>query len=293
MTDTTSSQLLSPPESRDTLRDQAGPVSLQTSPVLVLDPLPHYYLRLEAELPLDDELIARTAELLSRSINVSPSSPNGNSLSVTSDAPPSDEVLLERATRLRDNFIEQWGVLESFLPALSPAELIRLSLTCRAMYKAVKLYMAKAFNVNTLLRRFFSSPEDFRTLQARTQTLISGSVALQFFDRSFYPESDLDLYAPYRTFRDVGNWLLGHGYTFSPYPQQALTWQEASTYPLVPAGYPFGRRRGMSLVYNFTRFDPRSQRDLTIQLIVCTRAPLEVVLNFHSSKYLNALCRTE
>jgi hypothetical protein len=58
----------------------------------------------------------------------------------------------------------------------------------------VKDYFARAFNIEKRLSRYFDDPKSFRKLQAETLTVISGSTALQFFQRNFYPESDLDLY---------------------------------------------------------------------------------------------------
>ena len=58
-----------------------------------------------------------------------------------------------------------------------------------------------------LLSRYFHHPETFRHLQATTGTVISGSSALQFFDRSYYAKSDLDLYVPLAWRAKVGQYL--------------------------------------------------------------------------------------
>lgn len=49
--------------------------------------------------------------------------------------------------------------------------------------------MRVAFDINRCLSRFFTSPSAFRSLQARTGTLISGSIALQFLDRVRYHDT--------------------------------------------------------------------------------------------------------
>jgi hypothetical protein len=71
---------------------------------------------------------------------------------------------------------------------------MRMRLVSRAMHDNFKSYVRRTININRILKRFFPEPDVFRVLQRQTGTLISGSQALQFFDRTFYPESDLDLF---------------------------------------------------------------------------------------------------
>lgn len=125
---------------------------------------------------------------------------------------------------------------------------------------------------------------------------ISGSTALQVFDRSFYADSDLDLYVEHRYCKLVALWLESIGYTFqhrnskqSETLELALEetlsldiglnnlpqWFSEST----SMGY-FGR--GVANVYNFHKINP----DRKVQLITSYYAPLEIVLNFHSSKLI-------
>ncbi|KAF8555426.1 hypothetical protein OG21DRAFT_1393608, partial [Imleria badia] len=66
---------------------------------------------------------------------------------------------------------------------LSPRSLIRFALTCRAAYLAVAEFKTRAFNINRHLSRYFTDPIVFRCLQARTNSLVSGSNTLQFLDR--------------------------------------------------------------------------------------------------------------
>ena len=80
---------------------------------------------------------------------------------------------------------------------------------------AVKDFERRAYNVNKHLARFFSDPLSFRSLIAKTRMVISGSFALQFFDRTRYPGSDLDLYAHRDDgVHEIGKFLLAEGYVF-------------------------------------------------------------------------------
>lgn len=162
-------------------------------------------------------------------------------------------------------------------------------------------YVQRTFSLEHVLKRFFTLPEIyyFRVLQSQTQMFISGSTALQFFDRSLYPDSDLDIYVEHRSRQTIVAWLCGIGYEFKPRQfrnsnvifsleeEMEVTVESHCTggSPSAPffepkvTGY-FGR--GVTNVYNFFKYNP----DRKIQLITSNHSPLEVVLNFHSSTFL-------
>lgn len=151
-------------------------------------------------------------------------------------------------------------------------------------------YIKDAFSVHTTLVRFFPDPSGFRSLQARTGTLISGSVALQFFDRAFYPTSDLDLYVHSKHRREVGLWLLSMGYTFTPSRGQDSHFDTAVLSPYQRKGLHYVMP-GVLAIFTFHR--RVFNKSLKAQIIVACRAPMEVVLGFHSSKSARELsaCR--
>jgi hypothetical protein len=154
----------------------------------------------------------------------------------------------------------------------------------------VNSYYKTAFDIKKRLSRFFSSDEilHFRHWQASTGLLISGSTALQFFDRTEYPDSDLDIYIEQKYALPVANWLQRIGYTFVPRKQQDPDLQEAfdetplglhkgaNIFPSEEIGY-FGR--GVGGVFNFHKYHPERK----IQLITSLHSPMEIILNFHSS----------
>ena len=126
---------------------------------------------------------------------------------------------------------------------------------------------------------------------------ISGSTALQFFDRSFYADSDLDIYVEYRYCKPITLWLESIGYNYQPrkrclkmldiaFEDTPILSEFADIdmndlprgfFESTSMGY-FGR--SVANVFNFHKINP----DRKIQLITSYYAPLEVVLNFHSSK---------
>lgn len=172
------------------------------------------------------------------------------------------------------------------LSILSLKQLIVLTKTCHTAYHVVSSYMKTAFNIDERLGRFFSDAPSFRCMQALTSTLISGSFALQFFDRSFYPSSDLDLYVHPHHCRTVGRWILKAGYAFIPFLDQNKDFKKAILRRNPPRMMHYSMP-GVADIFTFRREqeDGKSMA-LKVQVIVARRAPMEVILGFHSSKHL-------
>jgi hypothetical protein len=206
-------------------------------------------------------------------------------------------------TLMRDVFSNS-DLTDRVFSLSNPAAIFLFGRTSRTARALVKSYMQRAWNVDRHLSRFFSNPRAFRTLQARTGTLVSGSNALQFFDRSYYPESDLNLYIHCGRERDVGSFLLADGYQFQPsnkqrsdfmvhdarvymsdhrpfeYPNSAsLVFDDNTT-----TNYPTAHLWGVMIIYSFIKPAPRDgEEELKVQLLVTRDAPIEAVLLFHSS----------
>ena len=171
---------------------------------------------------------------------------------------------------------------------LSPVDLANFSLTCRTAYNSVKAFSRIAYDIRKLLSRYF--PEDqidaFRYLQDRTRTLISGSTALQFFDRTYYEGSDLDLYVEGRHAKEVLYFIRDKGYVFDPRDGQPKDLDDAIDYA---ADDPYRYQddpeyaelvNAISAVFNF------SQNGKKIQVITSRQteySPLSIILSFHSS----------
>ena len=83
--------------------------------------------------------------------------------------------------------------------------------------------MKRVFRVDRLLSRYFNSIEilRFRKLQYLTGALISGSTAIEFFDRTIYPDSELDVYVELKFARTIADWLVEIGYKYRPLSKSA------------------------------------------------------------------------
>ena len=167
-----------------------------------------------------------------------------------------------------------------FLAHCSVTSLIHLSCTCRHAYWAVKDYKRRAFRVDRIFDRFFTSTLAFRQLQAKTGTIVSGSAALQFFHREFYPESDLDLYV-FRVRRfEVGEFLLKEGYKYVPERKQETDFNRAIILPDEGVLYYV---HGVLTVFSFKKTNGKGEV-VKVQLVVAAHSPMQAILGFHTSK---------
>src|SRR6267154_5799936 len=189
---------------------------------------------------------------------------------------------------------------------LSPRTLVWLSRTCRAAHLAVTCFFRRAYNINRHLSRYFSDPLAFRSIQARTGLVISGSNALQFLDRTLYPESDIDLYAHPGHVYELLGWLESVGYQFQPneWHNQEHDWRDhakanwdgTSKRIIEDTANGLGTRYpGIAAVYTFKRFVvmDRETVELQVQVIETTCNPIETIMKFHTSlSKLSSFLRT-
>lgn len=85
-------------------------------------------------------------------------------------------------------------IYDALFGFLSETSLVRLGAVSRQAQAALFNYRRRAFNATRHLSRFFNDATGFRSLQARTGTIVSGSCTLQFMDRTVYAGTDLDLF---------------------------------------------------------------------------------------------------
>jgi len=104
--------------------------------------------------------------------------------------------------------------------------------------------------------------------------IISGSAALEFFDRTEYSDSNLDLYVDHRFRRPIAVWLQSIGYKLLPQGTETLT-MALEVEPTPDRSYSKG-----ILGLEFIKSNGRPR----VQLITTIASPLEMVLRFHSSE---------
>ena len=204
--------------------------------------------------------------------------------------------------------------INSMIP---PHSSIMLSQTCHATNNTRASFTRHTFNINRHLRCFFQNPLEFHTIQAETGTIISGSSALQFFNREIFEDSGLDLYLHPGHLERIGTWLMkSEGYIYiTEDPNVPVTEQqtlhgfqalktasmlidrpilhpspvfspdihcpglEVPSSPSVPY-FPTDVIKGcMTFVCNMGSHNQR-----LVQLMVTEYNPLDAILQFHSSE---------
>ena len=206
------------------------------------------------------------------------------------------------------NALDRPSILDRILDISSPIAIYRLKMTCRAASRAVNGYVDRAFDINRHLEHFFKDPFSFRVLLARTNAIVSGSNALQFFDRTHYATSDLDLYVSgARSAFEICQWLDANGYKFDPSehkrgPKGPITNmddllvyckiglvngeinEKASDWDsMVPHNHSSDDNYRRTVLDFFQPRNNEGER-LHVQIICETNSPVEAILSYHSSK---------
>ena len=119
--------------------------------------------------------------------------------------------------------------------------------------------------------------------------VISGSTALQFFNRVIYDESDLDLYVEHRYRKSIAVWLQQIGYEYAPHAKSALKTLDQALSSAGPEGVQTDIKitEGWGdefydalLVLTFEKHRPYRK----VQVITSILTPISKILRFHSSK---------
>ncbi|KJA17399.1 hypothetical protein HYPSUDRAFT_46484 [Hypholoma sublateritium FD-334 SS-4] len=187
---------------------------------------------------------------------------------------------------------------DAILDHLSPAQLYKYARTCRSAHYTVSAYIRRRFQLHTLLARYFSADEvlAFRRLQYNTGMVISGSTALQFFDRTVYAEADLDLFVEHGLREPVAVWLVHVGYTYVPHKASAFpTLDEALLSEDVEidrtginvsyAEHSHHEYSAGVMVLTFEKRAPHRK----VQIITSQFSPITKVLRFHSTCVMNII----
>ncbi|KAF7967013.1 hypothetical protein HWV62_36235 [Athelia sp. TMB] len=206
-------------------------------------------------------------------------------------------------------------ITDAILAASGLLEIFSFRRTCRLGRRATDSYTARAFSVNRSLLRFFDKPESFRSLQERTNTLISGSFALAVLDRTIYPDSDLDLYTHPGYAPTVAEWLSQEGYRLVRRHVAAdggaggsgtkshveLDWREKvvdnwrgitqlgilEPEDDIPFLEPYEHLSEMHAVYTWHKCKDDQVR--VVQVMSCKTCPLACILTFHSTVVQNVI----
>lgn len=165
----------------------------------------------------------------------------------------------------------------------------------RNTYYVVQAYRSQVWDLDHYFSRWFSNPITFRHLLKTCNGVVSGSQALQFFDRTQYPESDMDIFLPLDGVKELGFWLqhdMGYRYSESKfrysYFENTINTIEDSHDGIIQ---PDHGTPGILSVIELIRHDRQSSGSYIprrIQLVVLNTNPTSfIVFKFHSSEFPN------
>ncbi|KAJ6510109.1 hypothetical protein C8R47DRAFT_1208153 [Mycena vitilis] len=159
-------------------------------------------------------------------------------------------------------------------------------------HNIVRYYKAIVWDPDKFFRPWFiEDPALFRRMLGECGGAVSGSQITQFFDRTSYQDSDLDIFLRIGRLHQMGQWLRGQGYVYtsSTAEYEALSRKalRLSTKMIIEKSSPDDTIRG---VFNYTRYIA----SLTviyvqkIQLIVVDSNPVDhIIFDFHSTAVIN------
>lgn len=162
----------------------------------------------------------------------------------------------------------------------SITDILAVASTCKSICTTLK----NCWDVDALLNRWFENAQAFRQMLGQCGAIVSGSTALQYFDRTSYSRSDVDIIIPLAGTYRMGIWLLANDFTFQPRDRD---YNDFTTSLLrVINANPRGRNnRPLLKVFDFYAPPFKTQRYLRhVQLIVIYGDPFSHILQYHSSK---------
>lgn len=155
---------------------------------------------------------------------------------------------------------------------LSIAEIIPLTRTCRALSPLYQTFLQRHWKITPHLTRFVSAPYAFRAKLSEHNALISGSLALQFFMRVSWPDSDMDVYVQRGEDADA---LETYLFTAEGYELDTTRAGDNYSMPLVAETRTYIRRK--------LDHEPNAEHSPRIQLVLTWFPPLRILFTDFST----------
>ncbi|RDB16872.1 hypothetical protein Hypma_002444 [Hypsizygus marmoreus] len=175
------------------------------------------------------------------------------------------------------------------LSSLDPVDLLRYAKISGTTYALTHSYIRRAFNIIKLLSPFFSELEiaEFRRLQADTGMIISGDLALDFFERNPFSGAPLEVYVEHQFSLNVGRWFMSAGYDFVVRDRRNGDFKFACT----AAGGQWNGQDGVHQspipVLLFTFYHEAKKRYIFVRTV--GGSAMEAILHFDSTSMMNII----
>ncbi|PPQ66494.1 hypothetical protein CVT26_011182 [Gymnopilus dilepis] len=176
--------------------------------------------------------------------------------------------------------------------------LINISASSRALRRLFLSYAQRVWDPAKRFRRWFPNVLEFRRVLRSEDAVISGSFALQFFDRSFYVESDMDIFVRIAGVTGLCGFITSQGYRYQGRPLgYVLDALGRSAHIAKAAKNVTSFEDPLLAVYNFQKFvasETGRVEVLRVQVVVVDTDPVEHILfDFHSTVVMNFITADE
>ncbi|PPQ74738.1 hypothetical protein CVT26_005070 [Gymnopilus dilepis] len=187
-----------------------------------------------------------------------------------------------------------WSILLELFDVVDVVTLIALSKTSKALRRLFICYAQARWDPAKRYRSWFSDVLEFRRVLKRSGAVVSGSFALQYFDRTFYAESDMDLFVRIGGVGPLCDFVRSQGYGSVGYNLDYDECAAEGGAHIIKAALNITSYEDPLLgVYTFKKFVawPSGRVDmLQIQVVVVDTEPVEHILfDFHSTAVMNFL----
>ncbi|KAJ7154307.1 hypothetical protein C8R43DRAFT_885137 [Mycena crocata] len=182
-------------------------------------------------------------------------------------------------------------VLTNLFAFMNPREIAKCSTLSTVVLNVVHHYKTLVWDPDKFFRHWFrDSPISFRLILKKCGAIVSGSQIMQFFDRSNYIDSDMDIFLRVGGLIEMGAWLWRQGYNLH---------SSSSTYRVLWDAHRLSAKlvqnqdpttNAIKGVFNFTRYVASATVIYLqkIQLVTVDVNPINHILfDFHSTAVIN------
>lgn len=174
-----------------------------------------------------------------------------------------------------------------FFSYWTPDTIFQLKCLNYRLEHVVLYYTRLVWDIDTFFEQWFPFGPDFRQRLAISDAVVSGSQVLQFFDRSSYPETALDIFTRIHGAIAMGQWLLTIGYEYMVEDTDDPDPDPEFMNDILALGYDMYHVENPSPIFGTFRFvasaTAAAHDELKVKLIVVRDPPITHILNFHSS----------
>ena len=154
-------------------------------------------------------------------------------------------------------------------------DIFRISHTCQLIHTETNEYLSSKLKCTRILRPFCDSETQINNMMnmlSLTGAIISGSAALQLFERTSFNNNEMDIYVNINQYKNAEISLKTNGFQKKKQDNDSLKSVIGDSFPFID-----------EMVKLQTLINPNSNKK--IHLIGTKKSPVLAVLNFHSSKH--------